>query len=349
MHPSHDIPTVTRFEADLLSILQGFLGRFPRSQLLVLLSRKQSPPPCLSKTCIALVEDTLAKGATLLVARDAWQEETYLREDRAVTGRLWERTTPGELGLTFSRQSLSFLIWATANDVGQRGDAWSFHLPLELGDRWLLVTAFGALYNSRLSPLWAERHPWRGDAFCRLLYATDFDSMSTRPLDFAPWLTPAGCAVLEASQAYLAARWCAMEQDKARLPNAHQLRAAAASQTQVLEAFLDAIDLANRRDLARFLLVAGERLLLSDMHQAAPAHASQRELRLADRQQALRDMQVVPQHFSRLTSWQAESRRIGYFDEGYQAAQLWKRDWEMYRGDEQAAAAHRLAEHSQWV
>ena len=35
----------------------------------------------------------------------------------------------------------------------------------------------------------------------------------------------------------------------------------------------------------------------------------------------------------RLRDWARRARAVGYFDEGYAAAQLWQADWEQYDGD----------------
>src|SRR5262245_45446808 len=106
------LPVVSRFEADLLTILQGFLGHVPRSQFLPLIARPNVKPKCLGRTAVNLVQDTLAKGATLLVAREGWRQEPFLRDGTANAGRVWQRWPPEKLGLGFSPQTLDFLIWA---------------------------------------------------------------------------------------------------------------------------------------------------------------------------------------------------------------------------------------------
>jgi hypothetical protein len=253
------------------------------------------------------------------------------------------------LGLSFSRHSLDFLIWVTAHDAGKRGEAWSFKGSLELGDRLLLVAAYNAVHGSDIARRWAERHPWRSEVLCRLLHATDFHSPFGPAGDFSPWLAPAGVAVLEAWQQRLADRWVVMDQEKSRAATVQELRAAAQSQTQTLEAYLHAIDQACRRDLARFLLMAGGRLFQTNLSSTAWLNnAVVRCLRLADRQQAQRDARVVARQFECLAAWQAQARGVGFLDEGYAAAQLWKSQWEAYNGDGLAAAARRLLDQIQW-
>ncbi|MBV9124409.1 MAG: hypothetical protein JO112_13700, partial [Planctomycetes bacterium] len=109
---------VSRFEANLLSILRFFLRRAPLEQALPLVIHPCAQPPCLSRVAVELVQDTLAKGCMLLVMRaGGWRRERFLRNDQVREGRLWDRTSPGELGLTFSRQTLRFLLWITATQL----------------------------------------------------------------------------------------------------------------------------------------------------------------------------------------------------------------------------------------
>jgi hypothetical protein len=348
-----ELPRVSRFEADLLTILQGFLGHAPRSQLLSLLASPCERPLCLSRAAVELVQDTLAKGATRLTAEAGWQRERFLCDGTLAEGRVWQRLPPDKLGLGFSPQSLAFLLWATAAECLSPEDSWKplAKPKLTMGDRWLLTTAYAAVRGSDVGRLWAQREPWRGDALCQLMFAADFDlPAKAAALDFDPWLRPAGLAVLESEQSRLARLWAEMEREKSRVTSPQKLQAMAASQARVLDAFLTAIDKAGRRDLARFLLAA-----VADVLRGKPTLQSWLgqvqfgEMRLADRQTTYRAALVVLQEFQRLAAWQAEARGVGYFDDQYQAAQLWKSDWEAYNGDSLANVARGLLDQSQWI
>jgi hypothetical protein len=310
-------------------------------------------PKCLSRTAVQLVEGTLAKGATRSVAENGWRNERFLRDGAIAEGRVWQRLPPEHLGLGFSPQTLDFLMWATATDCTQPETAWK-PLPrrkLTMGDRWLLTTAYAAVRRSDVGLLWSQREPWRSDALCQLGFAADFE-LPSKPaeLNFDPWLRPAGLAVLEADQRQLAARWVQMERDRGLVTSPQKLRAMAASQARVLAAFLPAIDKAGRCDLARFLLGAVAQVLRGGPTlQRWLGQMQFGETRLADRQATYRGALVVLQEFQRLAGWQARARGIGYFDEGYQAAQLWKSDWEAYNGDRLAAAARGLLDQTQWL
>jgi hypothetical protein len=45
-----------------------------------------------------------------------------------------------------------------------------------------------------------------------------------------------------------------------------------------------------------------------------------------------------------LAAWQDRARYVGYYDEGYQASQLWKAEWEAANGDRVAARARAAVE-----
>src|SRR6516162_9898000 len=98
---------VSRFEADLLSLLYFFLRREPAEGVRGHIERGSTPPACLGRGSIRLAEDALRKGVVQLLAeRGGWRRERFLRDGRPVEGRLWERTVPTDLGLTFSPQTL---------------------------------------------------------------------------------------------------------------------------------------------------------------------------------------------------------------------------------------------------
>ena len=120
--------TVSRFEANLLRLLAYFLRREPIERAMPLLKNRCQAPPCLSRGAVELVQDALAKGCVhLLAKRGGWQNERFLRNGQVVEGRLWQRTLPEELGLSFSGQTLDFLIWITC------APAWRYRSRLETG------------------------------------------------------------------------------------------------------------------------------------------------------------------------------------------------------------------------
>src|SRR5207248_10823261 len=91
---------------------------------------------------------------------------------------------------------------------------------------------------------------------------------STSTPDFLPWVTGVGACVLEVLQqpgleerTSLADRWVQMEVDKGNITNWQQMRDLGQAQELALDAFLKAVEEEGRYDLARFLLVAAEKLV----------------------------------------------------------------------------------------
>src|SRR5437762_3557567 len=94
---------VNRFEANLLLILRYLLRRTPVEQARKCLEAPLQVPTCLSRQTIELVQETLAKGTMLLLARTGgWRQERFVLGSTVVEGRLWERTAPTDLALSFS-------------------------------------------------------------------------------------------------------------------------------------------------------------------------------------------------------------------------------------------------------
>ena len=72
--------------------------------------------------------------------------------------------------------------------------------------------------------------------------------------------------------------------------------------------------------------------------------ADLRPLRLADRAEAHRVALATLDGLERLRDWERQARGVGYVDEGYAAARLWKAEWERLGGEalvERAGAIRR--------
>jgi hypothetical protein len=332
--------SVSRFETNLLRLLYYFLGREPAERALPLVENRLPPPPCLSRPAVRLVQDALARGCTFLLAhRGGWRRERHLRGDRVVEGRLWERTPPIELGLSFSRHALEFLMWITAARPGDREPPWHpEEEALTDGDRLLLYFAHEGLRASAESlgaPELRTRPPFVMHGLCWLAYPEDFTAApaGARP-NLAPWTKRLGACMLEAMQPVLAGRWIAVEGTKEGLRDAQEMRLLGQAQDRVLTAFLDAVEQAGRLDLARFLLQAASALLGPHAHVGMwTGSLLLSGQRLIDRTSTYQAALVFLRHLDRLKVWERRARGVGYFDEGYAAGQLWKADWDHFQGD----------------
>jgi hypothetical protein len=172
-------------------------------------------------------------------------------------------------------------------------------------------------------------------ALCWLAYPEDYtQAPSEASPNFAPWIKGVGACILEALQPDLTARWIHVESGKERIEQPPLMRALGTAQDRVLDAFLSALEKANRRDLARFLLRAASQLLGPHAHPGMWTGALQMGgQRLADRAATYQAGVALLRHLDRLAAWTRWARSCGYLDEEYQAAQLWLADWEQFQGD----------------
>ena len=343
-------PAVSRFEYNLLRILRFLLGHMPAEQAAVLVNARLTAPPCLSRTCVRLAQDTMAKGLVLhLVRAGGWRDERFLRDGRPVAGRVWDRLPLDVRRLTFGEQPLRFLIWLTAErpaDAKENGDA----PPAQptAADELFFALAFDALRSiPDVAHTVAAKALFRRNPLCWLLSPGEFASAEEpAPPDFAPWTTGTRAAILECLQPALAQRWLRSERSKGQLGDWKRMRQQGRAEFAALSAFLTAADAAGRPDLARFVLRAASAVLTAP-GDLGPAFwtgglQGQGPPRLADRLDTQRAALALPRLLDALQVWDRKARGVGYFDEGYAASQLWKSDWEAARGDEAAARARQV-------
>jgi hypothetical protein len=284
----------------------------------------------------------------LLASRGGWRDERFLRKERPVGGRLWQRTEPEDLGLTFSKHSMDFLIWITAARPGDKQPNWGpSHDQLTHGDLLLLFFAHEGLRDTVEglgAPTLRKRAPYMHHALCWLTYPEDFTQApdDAKPR-FDPWIKGVGACILEALQPELAARWIHVESTKEKIEQPTAMRALGTSQDRILDAFLTSLEKVKRRDLARFLLKAGFHLLGEHAHPGMWTGALQMGgQRLADRAATYQAGVALLRHMERLNGWTRWARACGYLDEDYAIAQLWLADWEQYNGDNMVTRAQTI-------
>jgi hypothetical protein len=340
-------PAVSRFEYNLLRLARFAFGKLPPESAQALVDGKLPAPPCLTRTTINLLKDTLAKGTVLhLVRAGGWRDERFLKNQQPVNGRAWERVPLGDRKLSFGPASVSFLIWLTAERPTDAKDGWDAPTALTAGDELFLALALDALRPMEsVSAALATRPAFRKNPWCWLLSAALFGDAT--PPDFAPLFAPPRVAMLECLQPDLARRWVRSERSKGQISDWRAMRRQGQAEFAALSGFLAAADAAGRRDLARFVLHAAATIFApaqqplsfwtGGLHGSGPP-------RLADRLETQRAALALPRQLDTLQSWDRAARGVGYWDDGYAAAQVWKADWEAARGADAAAKAHRLLE-----
>jgi FtsH ternary system domain X6 len=336
---------VSPFEGKLLRVLRCFLRHVPLEQALPVVAERAARPAALSRACVELVQDSLAKGCLLFLARaGGWRRERFLRAGRPRDGRLWDRSPPEELALAFSRHTLEFLVWITAQKPGDPDPP--LRLPdaeLTPADRLLLFLAYDALRDTEAVGPLRGRPAFASHGLLRLAFPDDYAGATAEP-DFGPWVDGTGAAILEAVQPWLADRWVRLVRGQAHVGDWQALAALGREQERVLAAFTAAAERANRPDVTRFILRAAGTVLTPDL----PAKSFFAGLqgtgpaKLAERVDVHRRALALPRHLERLQSWERRARGVGFLDDGYAVSQVWKADWEQFRGDELTARAQAL-------
>lgn len=341
--------TVSRFEANLLRILHGFFGRVSSDRVLSLVETELPCPKCLSRNAVELVKDTLQKGVPYYLAQQGgWKRERFLRNERIAEGRLWNRTPPEELGLSFSQHSLRFLIWLTANHPNRPQEKYQpREEQLTSGDWFLFYLAYESLRGTDPARGLMEQPPFAKHALLGLMAVSDLVDFEIKPpkqWNFTPWLSGQGASILESLQSRLAERWYQFESQKIGITQPETMRRLGRRQTQILTQFFDAAEKAERRDLCRFFLIAMDRYLRAanfrEVNRGAELYRLDlKDMRLADRLEMYQSAAAGLRQMERLHHWNRTARSIGFYDEGYTAAQLWKSDWEHLEGDRVYAEA----------
>lgn len=337
---------VSRFESNLLRILHCFMGHAELGLVLPAIVRPLPRPNCLSRDAIELVQQSLATGTVMLLARGgAWSKQRHLRDGQIHEGSLWQRTKPGELGLRFSPATLEFLIWLTQADATKQMPTFvPQQKSLTLGDQFLMYRAARTLRDTTLMNKWYRNPFVRSNALIALTMPEYFAEAKVVPTpNFQAWMTDTGACVLEAMQDELARTWVMLETNKAKISKPDFMQRFGKSQEVVLNDLFDAVDQHGRRDLCRFLLETAKSLLdATSGREQWILSLDTTDLRIAERTEIYESASAFLRATKRLSQWHTESIGVGYFDEGYAESQLWKSMWESLEASEAVEHANRI-------
>jgi hypothetical protein len=343
---------VSKFEFNLLRILRFLVGHFPADQGLQLVRTAATRPDCISRDAVELVKDTLGKASVLFLTRaGAWRNDRYLRDNKPTPGRVWDRIPLDERTLEFSRPVVDFLFWLTAEKVHETKQAWdAAPKALTPADELFFWLAFDQMRTDPdVLAVLRKKDAFRLNPFCWISAPGDVaDPESTKPTppDLAPLCTGQRAVLMECLQSLLTHRWARSERAKGQIGDWKKMRQQGQAEFVGLRAFLQAAEAARRTDLARFVLRTNAALLQSDLTPVFWTGGLQGSgpPRLADRLETQRAALAVPRQMEILEAWQDRARYVGYFDEDYQASQLWKADWEAVDGNRVAARARAAVE-----
>jgi hypothetical protein len=327
---------VNQFEANMIRILRGVVGRGSAEQSAQLMCRKHSVPRCLGRPAVELVKDALRKGVVQSLASVNWKQERSLSDGVVVKGRLWQRVQLTERELRFSRCSLNLLIWLTSKNVVQTETSPSnIDDTPTLADELLFYFIFENIHDTEIRKALLKQNWFQNSTLIWLCFPDEI--AATKRLsepDFGGWALPGRAWVLDALQPAIARHWITLERSKRTMSSCSKMRQIGKVQRSVLEALFFELEKTGRRDLARFVMrVAIQMLATAKASQPWHQRLKVEGLKLAERQDVYNLALVVLRNLDTLNKWQQNSRTVSFHDEEYAASQLWKSDWESWNGD----------------
>ena len=335
---------VTLFEDRMLSIARAVVRIAPAESAQSYLFDSLPAQPGLTAKCLELLQELLAQGCVKYLARQGWRRERFLRDGQPVTGRVWERHSIDELKLRFTRNAFDLVKWLTAEppDTTKR---WTLALDdLSIADQLVVFLAYDCFHDSEARAVWRAWPVFAGNPICHLMYPSDFVQLESPVPDFNEWMRGLGGAILEAMQRPLTAAWLSIEYEKRFINDWKIMGEIAAAQDTVLQRFCESVERWGRRDLARFLLHAATTYCTPDRaaEDVIGGLIGSTPRRLAERYAIQGRAGVLARALARWRDWRRQASTIGYFDEGYAAAQMLLADWEDAGADAAYVNAERL-------
>ena len=352
--PEPDGPRqVSKFEFNLIRILKFLLGHFPADQGLQLVRTSSARPECLSGGAVELVKDALAKASVLYLTRaGGWRNDRYLRDNKPAPGRVWDRIPLEERALSFSRPVLDFLLWLTAEKVHETKQAWdAAPKALSPADELFFCLAFDHMRSDPdVLAVLRKKDAFTRNPFCWIMNPGDVadpESTKPQPPDFAPVFTGQRAVLMECLQRDLEHRWVQSERAKGQIGDWKRMRQQGTAGIRGPAGLPPGgrggpadgsrpVRAANQRGRSPVRYVTGvlDRRATGE-RAAAPGRPSGDAAGGSGAAAADGDSGSLAG---------TRARYVGYFDEDYQASQMWKTDWEAVHGDQVAVRARAAVE-----
>ena len=345
------VKQVSEFEFNLLRILKFIYKSYPLSSGAQLIKTKIVNKEPLSDEALHLIKDILSKGTVLFLVRSGgWRNDKYLKDNHPVEGRVWERIPLEDRTLTFSYNVLSFLIWITKEEIHKTQEEWECDVEyITPADEIFFWHVFNAcISDHEIMNVLCKQKVFNHNLLCWITsayYASNKKLRTTLP-DMPNMCVGLRSVVMECVQSYLVDRILLSEKSKPSIKDWNVMRIQGNGEYQALNMFIKQAEETGRKDLAKFILNTNYKLLQSDLkaefwHSGLTDKAPSR---LADRLETRRASLALPRQMAELSKWYQQAMEVGYFDEDYQASQLFKDMWEKMDGNNTAMKAKNIVD-----
>lgn len=310
---------MTRAETNVLTLARVAVGAIPAHDAMRLLVSTVAVPGKLGPTARAALSDTLSRGTVLsLVRQGGWQEVEQKR--------LWERISAPPL--RFTSNVVRLLNWMLQSPLSELEQA-----PLQLqGPLTVAEDALVALMIDRLRGTGCDVALVRQPALRALpltvlshagLFAREASLDQVPAFDVAalsPWV--------EGLRSLMARSWLSIERSRRDLTEPSVLSRLGRAQESVLGSWLDALQAAQRRELATFIIDAAVPWVTPERKVDDFVHSMTPDAPLRERTEARRRSAVLVRTLGVLRQWDQEHRAVRFIDDGYDVAQRLVADWE---------------------
>jgi hypothetical protein len=322
---------VAQSEAEQLTVARALVGQETLAAAEGVIRRWRNMPTSarykgkIGPTSMQLLRSTLAKGAVLQLARrGGWRSMRFVESGRVVRGRMWERHRPE--AIRFSGFSMHLIRWLTEAPIARTDCPILEAVHETFGDELLMYLAIDLCRRMDCGDTLAKQAAFRRSGLVWLGFPDVLAHHGVgvpEPRMFERLLEPEGVVLLEALREIRRERWTQIELKKRTIVSGQEMIRLGGTQAAVAHGFLAAIDKRHRRDLAQCFLLAGARVLEKNDDPNDWVGRLESTGRVADRARARSAAGSFLKVLDALSRWGYESRSVRFFDEEYDAAQLY--------------------------
>ncbi len=326
---------VTQQEANLLTVARAALGVAGPTDLTRLLVTSLTPPAKLGPTARGLLQDTLARGTVLSLARGGgWAEGHH--------GRLWERQSQPPK-LEFTGSMIRLLQWVLKTPLAEYDVA---PLVLERGltpaEEVVAALLLQRVKGTACETTVARQSVFRASPLVVLMHAGTL-ALAHSLTKIPPIRLADHATAIVGLRDVLARSWAAAEGLSAELDRPEQVTRLGQAQGAVIAEFFKALGhRLEHRVLAGFLVDAAGQWLSTPRTANSYVASLNPTAPMRDRVEARRSAGALVRSMGQLRTWDHEHRAMHFIDDDFAQGQALVRDWAGF-GDAGFRAAELLA------